>query len=189
VSGPLADWRWPLDERLFEAINGYEHPALDAVWVAASTRVFGVLCSVGMALWLLTRFRKQALWPLVQVGVTIAVSDGLCARVVKPWFARLRPSFSLAPDLVRVLAPAGNTSSMPSIHAANSFAVAAVITVLMPRAGWVAYPFAVLISVSRVGVGVHWPSDVVAGALIGTALGLGVALCFRRALRQRPGLT
>jgi undecaprenyl-diphosphatase len=106
------------------------------------------------------------------------------ARVLKPGFARLRPSFALS-DAVRVLSPAADVGSMPSLHAANAFAVAVVVTMAWPRAGLVALPVAGLIAVSRVGVGVHWPSDVLAGALYGALVGVLVVLSARRAVARR----
>ncbi len=179
----LTDWRWSLDERLFHAVNGYDNPALDSLWYAASSPLFGVVSGAVMALWLLAHHRKKAGFKLIQLGAGILVTDLLGARVIKPFVARMRPSFALSADEVRVLLPAGNFGSMPSLHSANAFVVATVMALLVPRAGWVAYPLALLISASRVGVGVHWPSDCLAGALYGVLIGLTVVVPFR--LRER----
>ena len=88
--------------------------------------------------------------------------------------------------LVRVVAPAANVGSMPSLHSANAFAVATVTALLVPRAGWVTYPLAALIAISRVGVGVHWPSDILAGAVIGSVVGWVVVRLARRWMPAVP---
>ncbi len=167
----LTDWRVPGEEAWFEAVNGYENPALESLYVAASSREFGVLCGAVMIAWLLVRLRRRAGWALGAFGVTVALVDGVGSRVLKPWVGRMRPSFALPHDLVRVLAPASNSGSMPSLHAANAFAVATVMALALPNAGWVTYPLAAFIALSRVGVGVHWPSDIAAGALYGVCVG------------------
>lgn len=180
MSGGLVDIRWGWDEALFASLNGLRWDWLDALFVAASSREFGVL---GLALllgWLAVAHRRRAPVPILLVAASVGVTDALGARLLKPWVGRLRPSHALAEEAVRVLSPASNSGSMPSLHAANAFAVATAVTLLLPRAGWVAFPFATLIALSRVGVGVHWPSDVLVGAATGAAIGLLLVRLARR---------
>ncbi|MBL8940325.1 MAG: phosphatase PAP2 family protein [Archangium sp.] len=134
--------------------------------------------------WLIVGLRRKALLPVAQVAAAIGVADGLGSRVLKPWFGRMRPSYALAEPLVRVLSPAANVGSMPSLHSANAFAMATVVTFAIPRAGFVAIPLATLIALSRVGVGVHWPSDVIAGALYGAGVGAAIVLVSRRLVKK-----
>jgi undecaprenyl-diphosphatase len=61
---------------------------------------------------------------------------------------------------------------MPSLHAANAFAFALLIALQWPAFGIPSLALAFLIGISRIYVGVHWPSDVVAGALWGSAVSL-----------------
>jgi undecaprenyl-diphosphatase len=60
--------------------------------------------------------------------------------------------------------------SFPSGHAATSFAGATMLSAFAPRYRWVFFTLATLIAFSRIYVGVHWPIDVVAGAVLGAAL-------------------
>jgi len=60
---------------------------------------------------------------------------------------------------------------MPSSHAVNNFAVAIYFSYLYPKLKWVLIITASLIVLSRVYVGVHYPSDIIVGALIGSAIG------------------
>jgi undecaprenyl-diphosphatase len=175
----LSDFRLPLDEPLFRALNQPLAGWLDALWVLASDRTFGAVLGVLAAALLVARFQRRAAPALLQLGLAVGLTDLLGARVLKPLVGRTRPSFALPPEAVRVLAPAADVGSMPSLHAANAFAAATVVALLVPRAGWVAFPIAALIALSRVGVGVHWPSDILAGALGGAGLGCAVVLLAR----------
>ena len=79
---------------------------------------------------------------------------------------------------------------MPSLHAANAFAVAVALSLWRPKLAWVALPLATLIAASRIGVGVHWPSDVLVGACYGSAVGSGLYFVVRRGLlvSRQPAL-
>ncbi|MBL9039073.1 MAG: phosphatase PAP2 family protein [Archangium sp.] len=186
MSGTLHDWRLPLDEPIFHAINGYENAWLEAVYVSASSRTFGISMLVLVSLWALFAQGRRAWSTLVQLGLTVVSVDQLGHAIVKPFVGRMRPSFALDVDAVRVLAPAANVGSMPSLHAANAFAVATVMTLVMPRVAWPLYFIAALIAVSRVGVGVHWPSDIAAGALFGSAVGAGIVFAWRALFPHTP---
>jgi undecaprenyl-diphosphatase len=78
--------------------------------------------------------------------------------------------------------------SMPSGHAATSFAGAVILTYLLPRGAPLFFLLAAAIAFSRVYVGVHYMSDVLVGALLGAAvglLGIGLLRLLRRTSRAR----
>ena len=122
--------------------------------------------------------------PALLTLVAVAVAD-LAATVVKLLTDRPRPY--VAHPEQEPLAHATLNVSLPSGHAATSFAAAVVLARFAPR--WAVAPLfvvAALVAWSRVYVGVHYPSDVLAGALLGVAVGLLVLAVQRRPWRRPP---
>ncbi|MHA6794674.1 phosphatase PAP2 family protein [Pseudonocardia bannensis] len=107
--------------------------------------------------------------------VAIAGASGSANAILKPMLPRRRPAAAELPAY-QTLADPPTSSSFPSGHAASAAAFAAAVALESPRLGLVVAPLAGAVAYSRVHVGVHWASDVVAGA----ALGSGVALATRR---------
>lgn len=108
--------------------------------------------------------RRTAAWRLVLALIfTFVISD----YVLKPLFDRPRP-FDSSPALV-VIDARPQTPSFPSGHAAMATAGAIAGARMLPPAAWVLWPLAMVVAVSRVYVGVHWPSDVLAGIAVGAA--------------------
>jgi undecaprenyl-diphosphatase len=105
------------------------------------------------------------------VGALVAC--GVLYRLAKQVTARPRPH-AASPD-VRLLAAPLDRYSFPSGHTLHAVATAVVVTAHAPGAGWVVWPLAALIGSSRLVLGLHYPSDVLAGAVLGAAIG-GCAL-------------
>jgi undecaprenyl-diphosphatase len=128
--------------------------------------------------------RERRLIPLSATGATLAV---LLASVLsgglKELVGRVRPPFADAN--VAALGAVPDSPSFPSGHATTAFAAAAVVGAFHPRLRVPLFALAALVGISRVYLGVHYAFDVVAGAALGTALGLAVAWTIRR-LYVRP---
>ncbi|MEV6769409.1 phosphatase PAP2 family protein [Nocardia sp. NPDC051030] len=129
---------------------------------------------LGMAALLATRKgtpRRAALRGVVAVaGASFAVNVGM-----KPAIARRRPAAELLP-VHRRLITRPTSSSFPSGHAASAAAFVTAVALESPRTAMVIAPVAATVAYSRVHTGVHWTSDV----LIGAAVGSGVAMATRR---------
>jgi len=99
----------------------------------------------------------------------ITVSDQLSSFFIKHWVARIRPCNALLD--ARKLIECSGSYSFPSSHAVNNFAAAVFFYRIYPDLKWVLFISAFLVALSRVYVGRHYPSDIVGGAIIGSALG------------------
>jgi undecaprenyl-diphosphatase len=131
--------------------------------------------SFGLA-WLLVAaalsgFSLRRPWLLVRVAVAILAAE-LVSGLLKLWIGRDRPPLANAEPEPLVYLPA--TGSLPSGHATVSFACATVLAFAVPRLALPLYGLAALIAFARVYVGVHYPLDIVAGAALGTAIGVAV---------------
>ncbi|MDP1677384.1 MAG: phosphatase PAP2 family protein [Bacteroidota bacterium] len=102
--------------------------------------------------------------------VTVIISDQTNSSFLKELFGRIRPCRTL--DGVRMLVDCGGGLSFPSSHAVNNFAAATVISHFYQKQKWYWFSFAALVALSRPYIGVHYPSDVIVGGMIGIVIGL-----------------
>jgi len=107
----------------------------------------------------------------VALVIAIALTDQICCSVLKPLVGRIRPCNALPPEQCRLLVGRSSAMSFPSAHAANSFAMATVASWKLSRFAPLLFLVAAAVAYSRVYVGVHYPFDVIAGAIIGALLG------------------
>lgn len=126
-----------------------------AVWLLAAG---GMLCT--------RKYRRQGLILLAALAAGVLVGN-VC---LKNLIARPRPCW--LDDSVRLLVPSPTDYSFPSGHTLSSAIGAAVLTKTDRRLGWAAIPIAAVIAFSRLYLFVHYPSDILAGAVLGAAIGL-----------------
>src|SRR5580698_8085814 len=167
-------WLQSLDLALFHFINGtLGNPFFDWLMPVLSGRGVHWLIAVVIAVPTVIVFgsARLRLCALFMVLV-VALGDPLIIGTIREAIGRHRPCLDLS-DIVDRLGCTG-TGSMPSAHAANTFAIAMLGFLFYRRSGWFLFPLAASVAFSRVYCGVHYPSDVTVGAILGT----GYAIAF-----------
>jgi undecaprenyl-diphosphatase len=137
---------------------------------------------------------RQARLCVLFLAFTVGTNDSLICNTLKHAIARPRPFVTLPqarlyghigkgyipPEIdehgVNLAAHKGNHNSMPSAHAANLFAATMVLFLFYRKSLWLTLPLALAVSFSRLYNGVHYPSDLLAGALIGAGYAVAVAV-------------
>lgn len=163
----VLEWLVKTDVRLFQFVNHQlSHPVGDLLMPLVTLLgdqyvalvISGVTSYVG-------RHRAR------QTGVAMLAASGtslVLATVIKRLIGRPRPMVRLMG--VHLMGAIPPFESFPSAHAAIAFALAGVLALRYRRWGWVALLLAALVGCSRVYMGLHYPSDVVAGAMVGVAV-------------------
>jgi membrane-associated phospholipid phosphatase len=184
------DWLQTLDTELFRFINlGLRNPVGDVVMPFVSGNVFFppvLLITGALVVW---KYRARGVVCVLMLVLILPLGDGLICNTLKHTVGRPRPFVGLQdvhrpghhPDPARLPSYAmrpgensgmmsdarGDYSSMPSSHAANWFAAAMILFIYFRRSAWFMLPAASLVGFSRIYNGVHYPSDVLAGAILG----------------------
>ena len=174
-----------IDKALFLFLNvTLANPVTDLVMpVITSDWLLRILYAIAVVLLLIfgnARLRWVALFSVMVLVVTDQVTAGL----LKPMIGRLRPCHTL--ENINLLVDCGGGKSMPSSHAANAFGQAVLFSVMYRRWTWPLVVFAVLVALSRVSVGVHYPFDILVGSIIGALVGYLGAWSALKCLEQRP---
>lgn len=167
-----------LDYQLFQAIN---HLAVAAAWLNPLMRFLAqdaeYVFYVGVVVYWLIRAgsnRRMVAEALLSACAAFAVSG-----LIGHFFYRDRPFVAHA--VLQLIKHPAN-ASFPSDHALGAFVIAWTIWLFRQRDGKLWLILAAAIALSRIWTGVHYPSDVIAGAVIGIAAAAGVHRLFARSL-------
>ncbi|MBI3195432.1 MAG: phosphatase PAP2 family protein [Ignavibacteriae bacterium] len=130
------------------------------------------------SLWLLLLWKGGKKGRIIAIALIplITFSDQLSSTFIKKAIMRPRPCHDIngiiMMEHLRLLVPCGSGFSFPSSHAVNSFAAATLLAVYYRKFAWAFFTYAVVVSFSRVYVGVHYPYDVFVGGIVGIVCGL-----------------
>lgn len=162
-----------IDAQILLWINGHHPDWLDEVmWTASQASTWWWLYIVLIIL-MIQKYRAWKPVLLVVAGIALAVglSDFTCSGIIKPWVCRLRPTHEPALEgmLHIVKGYTGGLYGFCSSHAANTMSCALLFSLLYKdsRATVALMAWVALNCYSRMYLGVHYPSDIIVGLLIG----------------------
>ena len=188
----MIDYLLELNNRILLAINGAHTGFLDTFMMIATNRWTWIPLYVAAFVYLIYRYGwLRAVSVLAVIGITITIADPLCGSLIRDSLQILRPSNPdnpLSAQIQLVDGYRGGRYGFPSCHAANCTALMMVLgTVIRRRWAWLVLTAYVLLNCySRLYLGVHYPSDILAGAALGAAIGYGMGLLAIRIMRRLP---
>ncbi len=171
----MLDFLYQLDVKVFYFINHtIANPVFDKFFPFITEVKNWYIAYI--ILFLILVIKGGRLGRIAAIGslLLITASDQFSSFFIKHLVERIRPCNAL-PD-VRLLVGATQSFSFPSSHAVNNFAAAMYFTKLFPKYKWPLFIAAFLLAFSRPYVGVHYPSDIIAGAFIGIGIGYVLAV-------------
>lgn len=173
-----------LDKEVLLFLNRMHSPLMDGImWFFSRIQVWTPLYIVLIA-FIILKFKEKS-WLIIPLGVLlIACSDQTSVHLFKNVFHRLRPSHepSLEGLLHFVRNYHGGLYGFISSHASNTFALATFLSLLLQKKWftWAIFVWAGLVSYSRVYLGVHYPGDILCGAIWGVLLAFAFFVLYKK---------
>jgi undecaprenyl-diphosphatase len=179
-----------IDQSVLFFFNGLNNHFFDVFfWYATDALVYLPLYLI--ATWLAYKQFGKKIWILlIFVILTVLLTDQSC-NIIKYTVCRLRPTNNPEiASLIHVVKDCqgdeyrGGLYGFPSAHACNTFGMAVFLHCIMRPKRWgltlAFFAWAVIMSYSRIYLGVHYPSDILCGAVLGVVIGFGMAALFRK---------
>lgn len=178
------------DTELFLAINGKHNAFFDTIMYWASDKLFWIPFYAVIVFFLVRIYKKFTIYILLAITVTITLCDQTASGLLKNLVKRFRPSHE--PTLAGLVhlseAGPGGKYGFVSSHSANAFGLVTFLFFLLPaRYNWlkiILLFWALLVSYSRIYNGVHYPFDILGGALVGVLSGSLVWIIFRAIFKK-----
>jgi len=176
-----------LDTALFYFLNvRIANPVFDWLMPIITNQWFWALPILIIWLGMLIFGNKRSRLAALLLILAVATSDPVCYRIIKPTVKRIRPSHQFQD--ARLLVGKGGRYSFPSNHAANIAAAMTILSFFFRRYKYWFAGIVILVSFSRIYVGVHFPLDVLAGMLLGvlfSLMWLSIWLCTANHMAKR----
>lgn len=180
------------DQDLFLWLNGQHNPFWDAVMALVTNKLTWIPLYLLLIYCLIKQFKSWAIVYILCIIAVVALSDQLASALIKPYFARPRPCHDPALEsLVHLIGGCGGAYGFVSSHAATSFGIAMIFNLLptkqLPGIRWL-FLWAAVYSYSRIYVGVHYPLDILGGAVAGILAAVMVWILFLLYVNNRQNL-
>lgn len=165
------------DQRLFLVLNGLNSPYFDFIMFWLSDKLIWIPLYAWLLYMMITENKKRAWLLILFIALLVTLTDQISVQIFKDVFHRLRPCHEPELDgMVRILnGHCGGSYGFISSHACNTAGVAVFSgLILKSRFKWLfatLLGWSALVSYSRIYLGVHYPGDVLAGFLVGAAIG------------------
>jgi undecaprenyl-diphosphatase len=185
-----------IDKKVLIFLNSFHSPLLDPVMLVITKTFFWTPLYLFLIFLLFKNFKKEAWFILIGAAATILLCDQITSTLMKPFFERLRPSHdpSMQGLLHFVGDYRGGLYGFSSGHAANTLGVSLFVWLTMRSVyRWMGFIFvwAILMTYTRIYLGVHYPGDIMVGGSIGLICGwIGYKLSeyLRRRYKKTPSL-
>ena len=177
-----------LDQDLFLYLNGIHNSFWDKVMYQVSGRFIWAPLYLFIIFLFIQKFKAKSFIPILGAILLIVLSDQLSVHLFKNVFERLRPC--RAPEIKNMVHlvrdHCGGLYGFISSHAANTFALAVFSSLLLRKRlfSFGIFVWAAWVSYSRIYLGVHYPGDVIVGALFGVLLGVLLYLSIKRVFKK-----
>jgi undecaprenyl-diphosphatase len=173
--------RW--DTELFLFLNGLHTDWLDPIMLYGTNKLTWIPLYLVIVYFLIKLEEKQVIYLLILIAFTIVLTDQISASLLKPMIGRLRPCHEGSiQDLVHLVSRCGGKYGFVSSHAANTFGTASFLFFLLRfrvRLIGLIFLWAGFVAYTRIYLGVHYPLDIIFGALLGVITGYGVYRLFK----------
>lgn len=170
-----------IDARLLLAINGFHTPALDQFMFLLSAKLVWIPFYILLMVISIHRYGwRGGLFIILGIALAVTIADQTCGSLIRPLVERMRPSNPNNPlsSMVHLVNNYhGGRYGFPSCHAANTVAVATFLSLVYRRRRIIIFSLALWAAMncySRMYLGVHYPGDILVGAIIGYIVGYAI---------------
>ena len=168
-----------LDTNIFLSINGLHTSFFDGFMYAVSAKFTWIPLYISVLYILIKQWKKEAVWLILALVLCIVISDQVASGLLKHLVKRLRPSHvdDLRGLVHLVRDYSGGMYGFASSHASNTVGFALLSSLILKQRNYTfaIFSWAIITSYSRIYLGVHYPGDILGGALIGS---LAALLCY-----------
>ena len=164
-----------IDKKVFLYFNQFHNETSDVIWQTITNIPTWIPLYILLIFLLIKTFKTDSIYLILGILLTILVSDQFTSTFMKPFFERFRPCHD--PEigyLVHIVKKCGGQYGFASGHSANSFGIAMFIWMTFRtywRGTWLMFIWAFIVAFSRIMVGVHYPGDILTGAVLGIFFG------------------